>query len=97
MKDHRLPSNPETRLQIKEPAGWFVAGEGFRRALNMLSDGAFRLFAYLSLQADRRTGCLVATHKDLAAALGKPYSCIKYLIFTAIIPSFPLTFLDNST
>jgi len=37
----------------------------------MLSDGAFRLFAYLSLQADRRTGCLVATHKDLAAALGK--------------------------
>jgi len=71
MKDNLLPSNHEAKLRIKEPVGWFVAGEGFRYALGLLSDGAFKLFAYLSLQADRRTGRMTATHKELAAALGK--------------------------
>jgi hypothetical protein len=59
------------RIRLKEPRGWFAAGNGFRSALNLLSDGAFKLFAYLSLQADRRTGRHIATHKELAAALGK--------------------------
>ena len=71
MKDNLLPSNHEAKLRIKEPVGWFVAGEGFRCALGLLSDGAFKLFAYLSLQADRRTGRITATHKELASALGK--------------------------
>jgi hypothetical protein len=71
MKDHLLPSNHLAKLRIKEPVGWLVAGEGYRCALGLLSDGAFKLFAYLSLQADRRTGCMTATHKELAAALGK--------------------------
>ncbi|HSW39465.1 MAG TPA: hypothetical protein VLL97_08240 [Acidobacteriota bacterium] len=70
MKDNLLPSN-EAKLRIKEPVGWFVVGEGFRCALGLLSDGAFKLFAYLSLQADRRTGRMTATHKELAAAVGK--------------------------
>lgn len=61
----------EGRLRLKEPVGWFAAGEGFRSALGLLSDGAFKLFAHLSLQANRRTGCLAATHRELAAALGK--------------------------
>jgi hypothetical protein len=39
--------------------------------LILLSDGAFKLFAHLSLEADRRTGRIAATHKELAAALGK--------------------------
>lgn len=71
MKDNLLPSNHESKIRIKEPVGWFVAGEGFRCALRLLSDGAFKLFAYLSLQADRRSGRVTATHKELAAALGK--------------------------
>jgi len=71
MKNNLPPSNHETKLRIKEPVGWFVAGEGFRRALSLLSDGAFKLFAHLSLQADRRTGCLAATHKELAVSLSK--------------------------
>jgi hypothetical protein len=37
----------------------------------MLSDGAFRLFAYLCLEANRRTGRFQTTHKELALALGK--------------------------
>jgi hypothetical protein len=71
MKDNLLPSNRLEKLRIKEPMGWFVAGEGFRCALGLLSDGAFKLFANLSLQADRRSGRVTATHKELAAALGK--------------------------
>jgi hypothetical protein len=71
MKENILPSNHLLKLRIKEPVGWFVAGDGFRYALSLLSDGAFKLFAYLSLQADRRSGRVTATHKELAAALGK--------------------------
>jgi len=71
MKDNAAPPRGEDRLRLKEPVGWFAAGEGFRNAVGLLSDGAFKLFAYLSLQANRRTGCLAATHKELATALGK--------------------------
>jgi len=71
MKEDPLPPNREGKLRLKEPYGWFAAGSGFRSSLSLLSDGAFKLFAYLSLQADRRTGRLAATHKELAAALGK--------------------------
>jgi len=71
MKENPAPPHCESRLRLKESVGWFVAGEGFRNAVGLLSDGAFKLFAYLSLQANRRTGCLAATHKELAAALGK--------------------------
>jgi hypothetical protein len=59
------------RLVLKEPVGWFAAGDSFRRALNMLSDGAFKLFAFLCLEADRRSGRHQATQKQLAAALRK--------------------------
>jgi hypothetical protein len=71
MKNNPEPPKGEGRLRLKEPVGWFAAGDGFRSALGLLSDGAFKLFAYLSLQANRRTGCLAATHKGLAAAPGK--------------------------
>jgi hypothetical protein len=71
MTDHRQIPDREGKLQLKEPHGWFAAGRGFRSSLGLLSDGAFKLFAYLSLEADRHTGRLAATHKELASALGK--------------------------
>ncbi len=58
-------------LKLKTPAGWFAAGSSFRKALTLLSDGAFRLFALICLDADRQTGRFEATHMELAAALGK--------------------------
>ncbi len=61
----------DERLSLKEPAGWFAAGSAFRSAMALLSDGAFKLFAYICLEADRRTGCFRATHGQLATALGK--------------------------
>lgn len=64
-------SSQGQKLTLKEPTGWFVAGESFRRALLLLSDGAFKMFAYLCLQADRRTARVEMTHRELAQALGK--------------------------
>jgi hypothetical protein len=61
----------EISLRLKEPCGWFAAGASFRRALRTLSDGAFKLFAHLCLEADRRTGCLEAAQTELANAIGK--------------------------
>ena len=61
----------EDRLCLKEPFGWFAAGASFRRALMTLSDGAFKLFAHLCLEADRRTGHLETVHAELAKAIGK--------------------------
>lgn len=70
MTDRTIPSS-DRRMSLKEAAGWFAAGTGFRNALVMLSDGAFKLFAYLCLEAERRTGSFRATHRELATALGK--------------------------
>jgi hypothetical protein len=89
MKDNLLTPDCETRLRIKEAAGWFVAGEGFRRALVVLSDGAFKLFAYLSLHSDRRTGRLAATHKELAAALNKSKRIIGTYAAELVISGLP--------
>lgn len=56
---------------LKEPSGWFAAGGSFLRALATLSDGAFKLFAYICLQANRRTGSCEAVQAELARAIGK--------------------------
>jgi hypothetical protein len=60
-----------TGSKLKASSGWFAAGVSFKRALTMLSDGAFRLFAYVSLEADRTTGRYEATQTELARVLGK--------------------------
>jgi hypothetical protein len=70
MTDQVYPSTNE-RLRLKQATGWFAAGDAFRKALCLLSDGAFRLIAYLCLEADRRTRRIQSTHQQLAAALGK--------------------------
>jgi len=58
-------------LRLKESMGWFAAGASFRRALVTLSAGAFQLFAYICLEAERRSGRYEARHGELARALGK--------------------------
>lgn len=61
----------ESGSKLKISSGWFAAGDSYRRALTMLSDGAFRLFAYISLEAARGTGRFEVSQIDLARALGK--------------------------
>src|SRR5258707_11070946 len=62
---------PSSRLRLKEARGWFPAGDCVRRARAVLSDGAFKLYVSISLDADPRTGRFEATHKELAGLLQK--------------------------
>ena len=62
--------------RLKQPQGWFAAGEGFRRALGLLSDGAFKLFAWICLHAERGSGELAFERAGLARSLGKSRSAL---------------------
>jgi hypothetical protein len=57
------------RLILKQPTGWFAAGREFAQALTLLSDGAFKLYVYACLMANRHTGRLSATVDELARAM----------------------------
>jgi hypothetical protein len=57
--------------KLKHSSGWFAAGREVSRALALLSDGAFRLFLYFCLNADRKTGQIRITHGDVAKAVGR--------------------------
>ena len=61
----------ENRLRLKQPRGWFAASEGFRAALELLSDGAFRLFVHLCLEADRRSGRILTSYSELAREISR--------------------------
>ena len=59
------------QLRLKQPSGWFAAGREVDSALGLLSDGAFRLFMWLCLHADRRRGSIRATTPALSRTLGR--------------------------
>jgi hypothetical protein len=63
-------------MKLKDPTGWFAAGPRMLQALFGLSDGAFKLFAYLSLTAGRTTGTLRVTQLELARVLAKSRNSI---------------------
>jgi hypothetical protein len=63
-------------MNLKDRTGWFAAGPRMLQALLLLSDGAFRLFAYLSLTADRTTGRLRVTQLELARVLDRSRNSI---------------------
>jgi hypothetical protein len=58
-------------MQLKAPSGWFAAGAEVQRAAMLLSDGAFKLFVWLCLHAERDRGSLHVTACDLATAIRK--------------------------
>jgi len=59
------------RLVLKQSTGWFPAGWTFAEAITTLSDPAFKLFAWLCLNADRHTGRIRISLAEMAQALGK--------------------------
>ena len=63
--------NTGPRLVLKQSTGWFAAGWEFAEAITALSDAAFKLFAWLCLNADRHTGRIRITETELAQILGK--------------------------
>ena len=58
-------------IKGKQTTGWFAAGREVARALPLLSDGAFKVYIYLCLNADRTTGRLNIDQSRLAKALQK--------------------------
>ena len=67
-------------MKLKHPNGWFAAGPEMARAMTLLSDGAFRLFVYLCLQANRDTGRIAVNDRELAVVLQKSRrSIVSYL------------------
>lgn len=59
------------QLRIKPGVHWFPAMMQWHTAMNQLSDGAFKLFVYLCLNAVRSTAGLEFRQTTLARALGK--------------------------
>lgn len=62
--------------RLKRRRGFFAAGAEFARALGVLGDGAFKLFAHVCLEADRATGRLAFDRGELAGRLGKSRSAL---------------------
>ena len=58
-------------LVLKNPRGWFAAGIEVQKAMNLLTDGAFKLFVYLCLNARRDTGVLEGSLTQLAKNVKK--------------------------
>jgi len=62
---------PINQVRLKRASGWFAAGREWQRALGVLSHGGFKLFVYVSLEAERDTRRLSFQQRALAQALGK--------------------------
>jgi hypothetical protein len=65
------------RLVLKQPSGWFAAGREVAQALALLSDGAFKLYIHLCLEADRHTGQAVIEPAAWARILRKDPASIE--------------------
>lgn len=63
--------SPAPKPVLKQSTGWFAAGWSFGDAMIMLSDSAFKLFAWLCLNAERHTGRMRITTAEIAHVLGK--------------------------
>ena len=59
------------RLMLKQPTGWFAAGREVGEAMTLLSDGAFKLYLHLCLQANRHTARVALNPTEWMQSLGK--------------------------
>lgn len=67
----------QPRLILKQPTGWFAAGREVAHAMALLSDGAFKLYIHLCLQADRHTARVVWNAAGLTPVLRKDPATIE--------------------
>ena len=70
-------SERTSRLRLKKTSNWFAAGEAFLKAMEILSDGAFKLFVFVCLKADRHSATYRTRSDQLAHALRKPLDTIE--------------------
>ena len=59
------------RLILKQPTGWFAAGREVGQAMTLLSEGAFKPYLHLCLQADRHTARVQLNTDEWMQVLGK--------------------------
>lgn len=64
------PDDVNKYMKVKSQS-WFAAGPEVSRALMVLSDGAFRLYFYLCVQAKRESGCLAVNYVEVASVLSR--------------------------
>jgi len=65
---HELSVHQDRKLRLKRATGWFPADESLLEAMRLVSAGAFRLFVFLCLKADRHTATYSAGCRPLALA-----------------------------
>ena len=66
-----------SRLILKQPTGWFAAGREVAQAMAVFSDGAFKLYLHLCLQADRHTARVVVDKPGWMQVLGKDLAWVE--------------------
>src|SRR3972149_3614617 len=67
-------------LKLKNARNWFAAGIEVQQAIEILTDGAFKVFMHICLNAERATGVLPTTQGEVARTLKKSHGTIrKYL------------------
>jgi hypothetical protein len=67
-------------LRLKNARNWFAAGMEVQQAIETLTDGAFKVFMHICLNAERKTGMLHTTQVELARNLKKSHGAVrKYL------------------
>jgi hypothetical protein len=68
-------------LRLKNTRNWFAAGMEVQQAIETLTDGAFKVFMHICLNAERQTGLLHTTQVELARNLKKSHGAVrKYLV-----------------
>ncbi len=64
-------------LRLKTTRNWFAAGMEVQQAIDILSDGAFKVFMHICLNAERKTGIIHTTQVELARDLKKSNGTIR--------------------
>jgi hypothetical protein len=64
-------------LRLKNARNWFAAGMEVQQAIDILTDGAFKVFMHVCLNAERTTGILHTTQVELARNLKKSNGTIR--------------------
>jgi hypothetical protein len=95
-----IPNHKSERsgqLRLKKTANWFAAGEGFLKAMEILSDGAFKLFVFVCLKADRHSATYRTSSNQLAHALQKPLAAIESWLAEIVEKRVCSTVPDNQS
>jgi hypothetical protein len=83
------------QFRLKRPTGWFAAGDEVGDALSLLSDGAFRLYMWLCLHADRGRGSIRAGISGLVRTTGRNQEQIASALDELVRKRICILYIDN--